>query len=218
MRSASVICVTTVLNTTRMQQAPPDDAPAPWLTLSEGAAEDWKVMQLRHVVRRHAGDGRQGTFTVADAPVWVNILPLTEHGDVICVEQFRHGTGGTTIEIPGGIVHDAEDPRLAAERECMEETGWGASEPARLLGIVDPNPAFMRNRCHVYVWEGCSLQGAQHLDPQEDIRVHVIPMNEVLAMVKDGRIAHALVLSALVLYQLHHESPMTSALESTTHE
>jgi ADP-ribose pyrophosphatase len=201
-----------------MHPAHQDDAPAPWLTLSEGPAEDWKVMQVRHVERRHARDGRQGRFTVADAPVWVNILPLTTDGKVICVEQFRHGTGASTIEIPGGIVHDGEDPRCAAERECLEETGWGSATPARLLGIVEPNPAFMRNRCHVFVWEGCERRGPQQLDQQEDIRVHEVPMDLFVAMVKDGRIAHALVLSALALYRLHHESPTTSAQETTTHE
>ncbi len=172
---------------------------APWRTLNRGAEEDFTVMRVRREVRRHAVDGREGIFTVAAAPPWVNILPITEHNDVVLVEQFRHGSGTTTLEIPGGVLHDGETPMETAMRECLEETGFAADAPPVLLGEVLPNPAFMENSCTVYVWNGCRRQRDQQLDPLEDIQVHVVPMNTFIEYVRGGVIRHSLVLSAVAL-------------------
>jgi 8-oxo-dGTP pyrophosphatase MutT (NUDIX family) len=173
---------------------------AQWQTIEEHPHADWMIMRLRAVTRRHAGDGRQGRFVVADAPTWVNILPITDDGRVVCVRQFRHGTSKITLEIPGGMVNPGEDPRCAAERECLEETGYAADGEARSLGAIEPNPAFMANTCHCYVWHGCSYRGAQRLDPHEDIEVVLVPLDDMMSMVCDGTIRHSLVLSALALY------------------
>lgn len=156
-------------------------------------------MQLKRVRRRHDTDGREGVFTVADAPGWVNILPITTSGDVVLVEQFRHGTNASTLEIPGGVLHPEEDPRVAAQRECLEETGYGAQGNAELLGVVEPNPAFMSNVCFVFLWTDCTKIRSQELDPLEDIRVHLEPLNVFLQHVGDGTIKHSLVLSAVAL-------------------
>ncbi len=39
------------------------------------------------------------------------------------VRQFRHGSGGITIEFPAGTIDPGENPEIAAKRELLEETG-----------------------------------------------------------------------------------------------
>jgi hypothetical protein len=51
----------------------------------------------------------------------------------------------------------------------------------------------------MYVWNNCRQVRAQHLDPLEDIAVHVVSMNEFFSLVKTGAIRHSLVLSAVAL-------------------
>lgn len=157
---------------------------------------------MRRELREHAGDGRRGTFVIADAPQWVNILPITAYGSIILVEQFRHGTSTNTFEIPGGVVHGDEPLVLAAERECLEETGWGSAQPARQIGILDPNPAFQSNTCTVFIWEGCKPVRKQQLDPNEDIAVHEVSISDFENMIADGRIRHSLVVAAYALFRL----------------
>lgn len=172
---------------------------APWHTIGIGEEHDWKVMRIHTEHRRHARDGREGVFTIANAPHWVNIIPVTTDGLIVLVEQFRHGTGSVSLEIPGGVANSGEDPRAAAERECAEETGWVGNSAAELLGVVQPNPAFMSNTCSMFIWHDCSYQGAQSLDPLEDIRVVVMSPADLLANIESGTICHSLVLSAFAL-------------------
>ncbi|NQW30007.1 MAG: NUDIX hydrolase [Ignavibacteria bacterium] len=176
--------------------------PSLWETIAEGQPDNWKVMNVRTVKRRHPVDGRTSDFTVCDAPSWVNIMPLTKRGTIILVEQYRHGTNSITLEIPGGVANRGEDLRLAAQRECAEETGFSSNAPAQLLGVIQPNPAFMSNVCNVYVWDDCELNGLQELDPMEDIVVREIEIKDFFAKIRNGEIQHSLVVSAAALLLL----------------
>ena len=81
---------------------------------------------------------------VIDTPNWVNIIPITENNEVILVNQHRFGTEQLTLEIPGGMVDEGEDPMKAATRELAEETGYTSSQIIE-IGRVEPNPALMSN-------------------------------------------------------------------------
>ncbi len=175
---------------------------AQWLTLSQSDETDVAVMRVRTERRRHATDGREGVFTICSAPVWVNVLPITTDGNIVMVEQFRHGVNKPTLEIPGGIVHADEEPSAAAVRECVEETGWSSTLKPVLVGAVEPNPAFMDNLCYVYVWNNCEHRNAQQLDPLEDVVVHVITPETFTELLIRGVIQHSLVLSAITLASL----------------
>lgn len=133
---------------------------------------------------------------VLETPDWVNVVAITTDRRVVFVHQYRFGSGTITAEIPGGMVDRDEAHGDAARRELREETGF-TTERWTSLGSVDPNPAFHDNRCHHWLAEDVELTHAQHQDPGEDITIELVPLDEVVARVHDGRIAHSLVISAL---------------------
>jgi 8-oxo-dGTP pyrophosphatase MutT (NUDIX family) len=60
------------------------------------------------------------------------IFPVTTDGQVVMVEQYRHGAGKTLLELPAGNI-DTDDINVqtaleAAQRELQEETGYTADE------------------------------------------------------------------------------------------
>jgi len=138
--------------------------------------------------------GRSGASidaTIVDSPDWVNVLPITTDGNVVLIRQYRFGVAQHTLEIPGGLIDPGEDPITAGGRELREETGYRA-ERLTSLGSVCPNPAFMRNRLHCFVAEGCVLEGAQEQDPTEDIAVELHPLALIDALIARGEMDHAL--------------------------
>ena len=144
--------------------------------------------------------GREQEFYVLHTPDWVNVVPLTDDGQVVLVRQFRHGTRDFTLEIPGGMVDpDDPDPGEAARRELLEETGYAASR-VEFLGKISPNPAIHNNFCHSYLATGLTYHGPQELDNGEDIEVELVPVSRIPAMIARGDIVHALVVVAFCYF------------------
>lgn len=110
----------------------------PWPLLRSEPLGDFRVFRLRRDWRRSPRTGREHDFFVMDAPDWVNVLALTPAGDVVLVEQFRHGTATLDLEVPGGVMdREDADPVATGVRELREETGY-EGENARLLGSIAP--------------------------------------------------------------------------------
>jgi ADP-ribose pyrophosphatase len=149
-----------------------------------------------------APDGRQGHFSVLHAPDWAIVVPLfRDHtgSRFMMVRQWRHGSNEISLEFPGGVIEEGEDPAVAAARELYEETGWKA-EVIRELGVMSPNPAIMSNRVHFFVAENLGRNGKQELDEDEYIDVEFVPEREVRENMGRAPYVHALMASALSLF------------------
>ncbi len=123
-------------------------------------------------------------------------MALTVEGKAVLVRQFRHGTGETTLEIPGGAVDPSDrSPLAAAKRELREETGYVARRWSR-LGVVDPNPAIQTNHCWTFLAEGARLAGDADPDPGEELEVVLVPVRGLASLARRGVIRHSLVIAA----------------------
>lgn len=155
---------------------------------------------MRRDVSVSPAKGTEHAFYVLEGADWVNVVALTEAGGMLFVRQWRHGTGGETLEIPGGCVDPGDaSPLEAARRELREETGF-VSDDWTELGWVSPNPAIQANRCFTFLARSCRKVGEPAPDGTEDLRVETIPEAEVPGLVRAGRIRHALVLAAFHWY------------------
>ena len=94
-----------------------------WNTIGSRKAADLKIFNANWIERKHPDWDKSSNFVVLDSPNWVNIIPITKEGNVVFIEQYRHGTDEITLEVPGGLIESGENPGVAAERECQEETG-----------------------------------------------------------------------------------------------
>ena len=155
----------------------------------------YPIFELSRSRLRSPMSGREHHFLRLDCPDWVNIIAVTDEGRMVLVEQYRHGTDEMTIEIPGGAVDPGESPATSAARELEEETGYRASELIE-IGRVDPNPAFLSNRCWTYLALGCRAEGEMNLDPSEEIEVSLLPLVDFPRLIDDGTITHSLVIAA----------------------
>ncbi len=117
------------------------------------------------------------------------LVPITDHREIVLVEQYRIPVQRRMIELPAGLVGDepgsADEGLLeAANRELEEETGYRASTLDLLLrapssgGMTSEVVTFVKATGLARVGEGGGVE-------DEDIRVHVVPVDSVGKWLQD---------------------------------
>lgn len=179
-----------------MDEPPPPHTPAPWRRLSSRPGDDLIVGRARYDRLVNPRTEQPMERIVIELPDWVNVVALTDAGELVLVHQYRFGTQAVSCEIPGGVLETGEDHRAAAERELREETGFTAPTWT-YLGQCEPNPAFQDNLCHSWLAEGAERTHPPEPDPGEDITVELVPTEEVRRRVASGELRHSLMLVGL---------------------
>jgi ADP-ribose pyrophosphatase len=168
----------------------------PWPTLSSRKLGQFRVFDVRADMKVSPRTGQQHDFFVIEAVNWVNIIPITTAGQIVMVEQYRHGSDTVELEVPGGVMDSTDsNPVATGVRELREETGYEGTD-ARLIGQIRPNPAIMNNLCYTVLVEQCELKHEHKFDPSEDIRTVLVDPKDVPDLIRAGRITHSLVVVA----------------------
>jgi ADP-ribose pyrophosphatase len=166
----------------------------PWRITTRRTLAEQRVFALEELQALSPRTAVERPFWVLHSNDWVNVIPLTDEGEVVMVRQWRHGTGEITLEIPGGLIETGEAPAAAAVRELCEETGH-AGDRVESLGVVTTNPALFDNRTHTFLISGCRRVGALEQDLGEDIAVETVALARIPALIADGTIKHSLVIA-----------------------
>lgn len=139
------------------------------------------------------------------------VLPYdVERDEVVLLEQFRLGALGRTqspwlLELVAGMNEDGETPEEVAQREGQEEAGLTFSRLDKICGyLVSPGGSteMIHLYCgHISTRNAGGLFGVEH--EHEDIRAHVMPAAEAIAMIHDGTINNAAAIIALQWLELN---------------
>ena len=158
----------------------------------------WEILSSDYLIRRpwmtarkdkvQLPDGRiNPEYWVVEYPDWVNVIAITKDGQFVMERQYRHAVGMTCYELPCGVMEKGETPLQAAQRELMEETGYGNGEWKEIMTIT-PNPSSMSNFTHCFVATGVEKTGSQHLDATEELEVYLLTREEVLELLKGNQL------------------------------
>ncbi|MBQ7254034.1 MAG: NUDIX hydrolase [Bacteroidales bacterium] len=170
----------------------------------------WKVLESEYLIRRpwltarrdraELPDGRiNNEYYVLEYPDWVNIIAVTEDGDIVLERQYRHGLGNTCYELPCGVIEEGETPLEAAQRELLEETGYAGGKWEEWM-TLSPNPATSNNLAHSFLAVGVKKVAGQSLDATEDIKVYLKRPEYVRELLENNQILQALMAAPLWKY------------------
>ncbi len=175
-----------------------------WKKIESKEIADCRVFKVHEVFCENSTTNEKANFYVIDNPDWVNIIALTEDEKVVLIEQYRQGTEEVTLEIPGGMVDENEEPSKAAERELTEETGFVPKEMI-YLGKSRPNPAIQSNWIYHFYAKDCYETGNTQFDEHEDIRVKLVNVNEVENLIESEKISHSLVVNGFYRFEKYRK-------------
>jgi len=174
----------------------------PWPAIRSAVVGEYRVFQVRQDTKLSPRTGTPHDFFVIESVNWVNVIAVTRDERLIMVEQFRHGSGTTELEVPGGMIdHEDDTPLAAGARELREETGYEGDTPL-VLGQVYPNPAIMSNTCFTVLVRNCEQKHGTAFDHTEDLTTRLVPIGEIQDLVASGRIRHSMMIVALYLFEL----------------
>ncbi len=177
--------------------ASPDKPANPWsrISLESIVCDPYPIVRER--LRTH--NGREVTFMyVPGQHQWVSILPITRHGRVLLVHQYRHVWGQYFFELPGGSAEPGEAPEEGALRELREELGAVAG---KLLPIRPFRPLAGIVAATINPFIALDSEIVQPAEPEDGELIEVVEfsLNEVYEMLEEGLLNEATHVITLLL-------------------
>ncbi|MDE3102197.1 MAG: NUDIX hydrolase [Chloroflexota bacterium] len=176
--------------------------PRPWKRVRKGERKDYQILRVGEDVFADPRTGEEHDRVIIEADDWCNVLPLTTDGRVVLIKQFRFGSQEISLELPGGVVDEGETPDEAVKRELEEETGYRAGRVVK-LGVYRSNPAHFTNRVHSFVALECESVNDGHPDGSEDVAVELVRPRDLVRLVGEERVTHALMIASIGLAAVH---------------
>ena len=110
-------------------------------------------------------------YFVVELPVSACAMAITADNEVIMVQQYRHPIGIELLELPGGFIDANETPEQAIARELLE---------------------VLNNYTHLFLATGGKKVSDQQLDANEEIAIHLKPVEEIRNMLAKNEIVQSM--------------------------
>lgn len=171
----------------------------PWTIESSRVTYEDRWLKVVTEVCRTAGGKQLGDFHTFDYPDWVNVVALTDSGQIVLVREYRHARRSIALGLPGGAVSPADaTPEQAAARELLEETGY-AAERWISIGRSAVNAATHRNALWSFLALDARPVAAPCWDEGEELEIELRDFGVFAAELGVVEEAQALHLTSVLL-------------------
>lgn len=116
---------------------------------------------------------------------------------ILLIRLYRYPTDTMGWELPAGRIDEGETALEAMQRELLEETGYRAVHYQEILKYYPVN-GISNHAMHLY--RCTAAQKAGSFDPVEIHEIRWTEKEEVLRMIREGKIVDGLSLTGLLYY------------------
>lgn len=141
-------------------------------------------------------NGHLASLEVVHHPGGAATVAIDSQDRVCLLKQYRYVAEGWLWELPAGKLEPNEPHLDTAKRELLEETGYTAAH-WRHLGVLHTAIAYTDEAIELYLARGLT-QGAAKLDAGEFLETLLVPFDDAIAMVRDGRITDVKTVAGLL--------------------
>lgn len=149
-----------------------------------------KFKRYAVIKRFRTEDGLEHEFTMInkEGSAAAAVIALTPDNRVLSMYEFRPSSESWVYEIPGGSLHDGEDPEEGAIRELREETGYVPGKIEYLGKSHDDACANMVR--HYFFATDCTPDNGGHSFDQEEheqgAEMRIITIDELIDSATGG--------------------------------
>jgi 8-oxo-dGTP pyrophosphatase MutT (NUDIX family) len=183
------------------QEHLPPESLKKWELLRSDTVIKDRWITLRADTCRTADGHEVKPYYILENPDWTVILASNTQGEMILVQQYRHGIQEVVNEFPAGNIdageHDIEE---SARREMREETGYTGGE-WKYVRSMPVNPARQTAFCHVVLATGLKKTHEIMQSSSEEIRMFYKTPQELEIMIQRGEFNHPHHIAAWSLYK-----------------
>jgi len=162
-----------------------------------------KVFNLQVDEITYTESGNKGIRQVAVHPGGAVVVPVTDDGKIVLVQQFRYPLQRILLELPAGKLEPEEDPMLCASRELTEETGYTAAK-VEPLGFIFTSPGFCTEKLYMYVATGLTPGEFNREEGELGMEIHEHSIEEIEKMIVDGIIVDAKTIGGIYQFKLKY--------------
>lgn len=149
---------------------------------------------VERIYERMAGPGRDA----------VMIVPITHDNKAILIKEYAAGTHCYETGFAKGLIDAGETPEQAANRELMEEVGYGA-KTLILLKTVTMSPGYFGGRMHLFLALDLYSQSAQGDEP-EPLLPFEVDLADIDELIASDELREARSITAILLAQRYLKS------------
>lgn len=147
-------------------------------------------------------NGKTSKRELVKHPGAVAVIPVKEDNKIVMVEQYRKALEKSILEIPAGKLEAGEEPKICAERELEEETGYECAKMEWLISFYT-SPGFADEIIHLYKATGLEKkEDPASTDEDEFVNVVEVSLEEAIQLIKDQKIHDAKTAYAVQYLQL----------------
>lgn len=166
--------------------------------LAERTVVQSKIFTIDEVdLHFHNGQVRTYERSVSRATHSVMAIPLLDADTVLLVREYAVGTDRYELALPKGVMERGEDPVQAAQREMMEEVGYGAKR-LTFLKEVTAIPGYLTGSMFCVIGEDLYPASAEGDEP-EPLEVVPCALSDLTTLVMRQDVTEARTIAALYM-------------------
>ncbi len=130
-------------------------------------------------------------YFVTELPNIATVFAITKNNEVVFIKEYRHAIRKVLLGLPAGTYNKKlENPKGAAARELLEETGYKANKLIH-LGTFYVYATKIETQIDAYLTKDAKYVGTTFGEATENIKLIKIPLRKVRRLLDNNTIKGA---------------------------